>query len=316
MQVVRVERKSPILTRSSLACLADVASINLTSGCAHGCVYCYTRSYRNYPGESVVQLYANTADKLRMELRRKRRLPRVVYFSPSSDLFQPIPEVLALAHEVLAILCEAGIGVAFLTKGRIPQEHQSLLTAHAKKVHVQIGLTTLDAKMAAVLEPYAASPQERLEQMRSLAAAGISTMGRADPIIPGVTDGDAVFDDLCSALQSVGVDSLAAGILFLRPPIVHSLKKNLADECLRTKILEPFKSATSLAIHAEKSSIKALSSETRRAIFGRLKTVAQSHGIRTYPCGCKNPDITDSCCQIAGSISHQEISAADLPLFR
>jgi sulfatase maturation enzyme AslB (radical SAM superfamily) len=86
MKVVPIERKSAVLTPSSLACLSNIATINLTAGCAHGCIYCYTQGYSNSPRDGTIHLYANTADKLAQELRRKRKLPRAVYFSPSSDL--------------------------------------------------------------------------------------------------------------------------------------------------------------------------------------------------------------------------------------
>ena len=44
-----VERKSAVLTPSSLVCLSKTATINLTSGCDHGCVYCYTKGYSYSP---------------------------------------------------------------------------------------------------------------------------------------------------------------------------------------------------------------------------------------------------------------------------
>ena len=93
-EVQYAERRSAVLTPSSLACLRRVATVNLTAGCAHGCLYCYTRGYSNYPGEGRVILYANTLARLREELARKRVKPGTVYFSPSSDPFQPVPEVL------------------------------------------------------------------------------------------------------------------------------------------------------------------------------------------------------------------------------
>ena len=166
MKVVHIKRKSAVLTPSSLACLANIATINLTAGCAHRCIYCYTQGYTMSPRDGTVHLYANTATKLTQELRRKRRLPRAVYFSPSSDLFQPVPEVLDMALEVLGILFEWGIGVSFLTKGRIPQRHMDLLKANASLVQAQIGLTTVDEGTLGMFEPRAAPPQVRLDQTR------------------------------------------------------------------------------------------------------------------------------------------------------
>ena len=65
IEVHTVDRKSSVLTPSSLACLRHVATINLTAGCAHDCLYCYIRGYGNYPGEARVTLYENTVEKLR-----------------------------------------------------------------------------------------------------------------------------------------------------------------------------------------------------------------------------------------------------------
>jgi hypothetical protein len=40
----------------------------------------------------ILSFYTNTLAKLREELRRKRKRPGTVYFSPSSDPFQPVPD--------------------------------------------------------------------------------------------------------------------------------------------------------------------------------------------------------------------------------
>jgi len=43
MVKVRFEkRKSKALTSSALRCLARIPTINITSGCANGCIYCYS----------------------------------------------------------------------------------------------------------------------------------------------------------------------------------------------------------------------------------------------------------------------------------
>jgi len=54
-----------------------------------------------------------------------------VYFSPSSDVFQPVPEVLELGHSIFEYLLSKDIGVAFLTKGRIPDAVEQLLSSIA-----------------------------------------------------------------------------------------------------------------------------------------------------------------------------------------
>ena len=146
VEVIRAERKSAVLTPSSLACLAHVPTVNLTAGCAHECRYCYARGYLTHPGEGKVTFYTNTLAKLREELRRKRKKPSTVYFSPSSDPFQPVPEVMDMTYDVFKFLLESEIGVVFVTKGRIPKRHRNLLAAHAPLVQGRIGRLRLMAK--------------------------------------------------------------------------------------------------------------------------------------------------------------------------
>ncbi len=175
IEVQMVDRKSPVLAPSSLACLRHLATINLMAGCAHDCVYCYIRGYRNYPGEARVTLYANTLERLRTELQRKRTAIPAVYFSPSSDLFQPVPQVLDMAYQVLKLLFEFRVHVTFLTKGVIPRKHMELLTEHAPLVWAEIGLIGLDDSVLRLFEPTAARASRRLKQIGELVRRSIST---------------------------------------------------------------------------------------------------------------------------------------------
>ena len=104
-----------------------------------------------------------------------------MYFSPSSDPFQPVPEVLEMAYDVFRFLLESGIGVAFVTKGRIPERHRKLLAAHAPLVQGRIGLITLDPGIAAAFEPYAAMPEVRLAQAAELIGAHVPIEAQARP---------------------------------------------------------------------------------------------------------------------------------------
>ena len=302
MTVAFTERKSNVLTSSSLACLARIPTINLTAGCAHGCIYCYTQGYSCYPGSGRVVVYGNTLQKLKRELGRKRRCPEAVYFSPASDLFQPVAEVLDLAEEVLACLLNRGIGVAFLTKGRIPQRHMDLLRSKAKLVRAQIGLATLDAGVTATFEPHAPPPCVRLEQVKALIAGGIRTQVRLDPILPGLTDDQESIETLLAALAGAGVETIAASALFLRPALTNSLRNALPPDQCRS-LIGRFKPTGRLAIHAENSTVTALPPRVRREIYGRVTEIADRYEIRAKVCACKNPDLPSQPCSIAGNWS-------------
>ena len=75
VEVILRQRRSAVLTPSALPCLRDVATVNLTAGCAHACLYCYARSYLSHPGDGTVVLYTNTLESIKRELGRKRSPP-------------------------------------------------------------------------------------------------------------------------------------------------------------------------------------------------------------------------------------------------
>jgi DNA repair photolyase len=299
-QVIPIERKSAVLTPSSLACLAHVPTINLTAGCAHECRYCYACGYQTHPGEGKVRFYTNTLAKLKDELRRKRKKPATVYFSPSSDPFQPVPEVLEMVYDVFKFLFESGIGVAFLTKGRIPTPHRNLLATHAPLVQGRIGLITLDPGTAAAFEPHAATPAVRLAQAAELTGANVSIEARLDPILPGVTDGADCLEPLCAAMAGIGVRRIAASVLFLRPAVTGSLRRRVEDKLMVNRLLGRFTGGSTLPIHAGNSRVLALPTSARLEIMERLRSIAQRYGMEVVVCACKNPDIASGSCHISG----------------
>jgi DNA repair photolyase len=314
-QVIVAARKSAVLTPSSLACLTHVPTINLTAGCAHECRYCYARGYLTHPGEGRITFYTNTLSKLREEFRRKRRKPATVYFSPSSDPFQPVPEVLDMAYDVFKFLFESGVGVTFVTKGRIPERHRKLLANHVPLVQGRIGLITLDRQIATAFEPFAAIPEVRLSQAAELIGAGILVEARLDPILPGVTDDADSLERLCAALAGIGIRTIAASVLFLRPAVVGSLRRHLKDVQALRRLLNSFAGVRPLAIHAGNSRVQALPASARLEIMERLKFIACRYGMEVLVCACKNPDISSGSCRVSGRWPPAARGSSQLGLF-
>ena len=302
-QVLQAERKAAVLAPSQLSCLAWLPTINLTAGCAHECLYCYARSYSQNPGQGRVTLYANTLEKLGEELPRKRTRPWVVYFSPSCDVFQPIPEVLNLAYEVFAFLLQQGIGVAFLTKGHIPERHMDLLRRHATLIHGGIGLTTLDRHVWETFEPCTAPPAARVAQIETLVGAGIDVQVRLDPILPGVTDDERTLDGVFATLARLGVKDVAISTAFMRPPIIATLKRDASDKAMAEALLMHYTSGPTLVMHRAGTAIVMPPVETRKAIYERVGRIAARYAIPIRICACKNGDLTDGSCHIAGDWS-------------
>ena len=297
-QLIEKNRKSNVLTPSQLRCLSKIPTINITSGCFHNCIYCYTKGYSQYPGDGKIILFANTTEKLSEELARKRKKPQAVYFCPSSDPFQPIPQILDQAYEIMKTLLNADIGVQFVTKAIVQPDFIKLFTGYSNLVSAQVGLTCVDDNIRKIFEPRTASVSEKLSTLRKLVEIGVTTGARADPLVYSVMDSDKSLSNLFSAISEVGVKEIAIGYLFLRPAIRKSLEKNVKDKQLLYKLLKPYSDGTTLAIGMKNSQGLALPKEIREKAFERIRSIASDFDVSIHICGCKNSDITTESCHI------------------
>lgn len=298
LKIITKQRKTNFLTPSGLRCLANLPTINVSAGCVHNCVYCYTKGYSVYPGDSSIEVYENMAERISDEIKRKRKKPAAVYFCPSCDPFQPVLQIQQITFDVMKTLLEYDIGVQFVTKGKIPEEIFELFEKHSSKIAGQIGLITVDDEILSVIEPAAAKAKDRLDHLERLIKIGVKASVRCDPLIYGVTDADEQLQDLFSAIAETGCKESAVSFLFLRPAIISSLKKNISNTELLDKILKPFSEGVSLPIGLKNSMEKMLPLKIRKLNFERIRKISNNYGIRIHICGCKNNDITNESCYI------------------
>ena len=307
VELVKAKRKPPVLTPSSIPCLRNVATINVTRGCALGCTYCYIQGYSGYPGAGRIVLYENIPELVQRELTRRRHRLNRVYFSPSSDAFQNVPEVQAVTMDTLSVLLEAGVEVALLTKGFVTEHFLALFARAPHRIFVQIGITSLDRRVWRTLEPHAASPGRRIEALTSLRRLGVATTARLDPLIPDVTDTDEALAPLLERLSHAGVAKAAVSYIFLRPPFGAKLAEQirslggvpdasarwayqqLADGCGGGRMIEW---------------------RERARRFERMIRLAKRFGIELEPCRCKNPQWNGPGCQIAGPAVSPQIDSS------
>ncbi|MFZ1935671.1 MAG: hypothetical protein WCB27_14425 [Thermoguttaceae bacterium] len=157
-----------------------------------------------------------------------------------------------------------------------------MLVAHAPLVQGRIGLITLDPRITAAFEPHAAPPTVRLAQAAELIGAHVAIEARIDPILPGLTDSEDCFDSLCAALARIGVRTIAASVLFLRPAVIGALRRHIADKPMLRRLLDSFADRESLAIHAGDSRVSALPAAARLEIIERLKSVASRYSLMGF----------------------------------
>ncbi len=273
-------------------------TVNVSAGCAHGCIYCYTKGYSVYPGDSVIEIYEDMPGRIADEIGRKRIKPASVYFCPSCDPFQPVDQIQQISFEVMKILLERNIGVQFVTKGEIREDTLSLFEKYANLVCGQFGITCVDDNIRQIVEPKTATVAKKLSQLKRLVGMGLKMSVRCDPLIHGLTDSDDQIEQLFAEVDKIGCKEAAVSYLFLRPAIAKGLRVNIKNTQLLQMILEPYRYGEQLPIGIKNSRGIMLPVGIRKARFERIIEMAEGHGIKVHICGCKNSDITDEFCYI------------------
>ena len=88
---------------------------------------------------------------------------------------------------------ERGWHLGIITKSDLMVRDLDLLKEIARRnvLSVNITITTIDEKLARLLEPRAPRPELRLQAVRKLRSAGVCVCVYPNPIMPGITDSDA-----------------------------------------------------------------------------------------------------------------------------
>jgi DNA repair photolyase len=199
-------------------------AVNPYRGCEHGCVYCYARPSHAYLGlspgldfETRLLFKPEVAALLEKELRKPGYEPKPIALGSNTDPYQPVERTLKLTRAVLEVLDRHNHPVTIVTKSAGVLRDLDILSAMARRnlVRVCLSVTTLDARLARIMEPRAAAPERRLAAIRDLTAAGVPAAVLAAPMIPGVND--AELEAILERAAAAG--ATGAGYVLLRLPL-------------------------------------------------------------------------------------------------
>ena len=199
-------------------------SINPYRGCEHGCVYCFARPTHAYLGfspgldfETKLLFKPQIAELLEAALRKPGYTAAPVALGSNTDPYQPVERTLKLTRAVLEVLEQFNHPVAVVTKSAGVLRDIDILSRMAARglARVCLSVTTLDAKLARILEPRASTPERRLDAIARLSEAGIPVAVLAAPMIPAVNDME--LERILERAASQGADR--AGYVLLRLPL-------------------------------------------------------------------------------------------------
>ena len=174
-------------------------AVNPYRGCEHGCIYCYARPTHAYLGyspgldfETKLIFKPEVAELLEKELRKPGYVAKTLALGSNTDPYQPVERTLKLTRSVLEVLDRYNHPVGIVTKSSGVLRDLDILSSMAKRnlARVHISVTTLDARLARVMEPRAATPARRLHAIAELTRAGVPAGVLAAPMIPGLNDAE------------------------------------------------------------------------------------------------------------------------------
>src|SRR6201997_4277661 len=221
---VTIDATRKIITHNDSPDISFDRSINPYRGCEHGCVYCFARPTHAYLGlspgldfESKLFMKPNAPELLERELSAPDYSPKTIAIGTNTDPYQPIERRYQIMRRILEVLDRAGHPVGIVTKSALVLRDLDILTRMAKRdlVKVAISVTTLDPKLARVMEPRASTPPRRLGALRELVKAGVPASALVAPIIPAIND--AEIERILEAIAEIGVRH--AGYVLLRLPL-------------------------------------------------------------------------------------------------
>lgn len=199
-------------------------AVNPYRGCEHGCIYCFARPTHAYLGyspgldfETKLVFKPEVAELLEKELRKPGYVPRTLALGSNTDPYQPIERTLTLTRSVLEVLDRFNHPVGVVTKSAGVLRDLDILTSMAQRnlVRVHLSITTLDPRLARVMEPRAATPARRLQAIARLAEARVPVGVLVAPMIPALND--AEMERIMQAAAAAGARH--AGYILLRLPL-------------------------------------------------------------------------------------------------
>ncbi len=218
-----------LLNRCDSERLPFAWTINPYRGCEFGCRYCYARYTHEYMGLEDARLFEteifaklDAPRALEGELRRGVGSAGGIALGTATDPYQPAEKKLLITRRLLEVFARARtprrLRISLTTKSDLVLRDLDLLREVAGRhdLAVNVTITTLNRRLARLLEPRAPRPAKRLLAVRELSGAGLTTGVFIMPVLPGLNDAPASLEALVAAASRAGASYLAHQVLFLR----------------------------------------------------------------------------------------------------
>jgi len=215
-----------LLNRCTSSRVPFTWTINPYRGCEFACKYCYARYTHEFMEmrdgvdfERKIYVKQQAAWLLRQELKKVKRGEEIA-IGTATDPYQPAEKRFEVTRGILEELAlHHGLELGIVTKSDLVVRDIDLLRriAENNSLFVNLTITTLNTRLARILEPRAPRPDLRLHAVSELGRAAIRAGVICAPVLPGITDSPKVLDALVRATKEAGGSYIYANPLFLKP---------------------------------------------------------------------------------------------------
>jgi DNA repair photolyase len=215
-----------IISRNQSPDLPFSASVNPYRGCAHGCAYCYARPSHEYWGfgagvdfDRKLIVKHRAPELLRRAFEARGWTGEQVVFSGNTDPYQPLEQRMTLTRRCLEVCLEFRNPVQIITKSTlIARDLDVLVELHAVAfAGIAVSIPFWNADVARQMEPYAPTPERRIQLIAKLANAGLPVIVFVSPLIPGLSDSDVI--PILRAAREAGACAATSTMVRLPGPV-------------------------------------------------------------------------------------------------
>ena len=196
-------------------------------GCQLRCEFCHSRSLSEWVGDTPetfmrrVSVVQNVAEVLARELADPAMSPRgerVLCIGANADPYQPAEERFEVTREVLKACLEMEHPVIVQTRQALILRDLDVLEALAERglVNVLMSMQTAVEGIRGKIELGTATVAERYRAMRMLATKHVPVGLLLSPIMPDLTDDEAMLDETIRRAGDAGAKWVVSQILDLR----------------------------------------------------------------------------------------------------
>lgn len=195
-------------------------TLNPYVGCPVGCAYCYVphmahKQSEQRPWGSYVDVKEGAAELLEQRLSRMRQ-PARVFMSTATDPYQPAEEKFRITRSMLEVFARHPQHSLFILTKQPLVERDADLLARLPRVGVGMSISSIDDRVAQLIEPWAPVTSERLAIIKRLSGAGIATYVLWAPAIVPAPLPEGFVGEALDAIERSGARALSLDSLNYR----------------------------------------------------------------------------------------------------